>query len=120
MKARIIKVGTLKPRPDGGFALEDWECAVQGTPADYAGGDAWGWTWEELQQLSREHLTLGKLVADLQGAALRCPNCKGSREWVHTYRGRENLVPCVRCEAIHKILEPLEVAPEMWRSDHPY
>ncbi len=120
MKARIIRVGTLEPRPEGGFALQDWEFAVEGTPADYAEGDVWGWTWEELQEFSREHLTLSRLVADLKGAAARCPNCRGSREWTYTYRGRDNLVPCVRCEAIYQILEPLEVALEMWRNDHPY
>jgi hypothetical protein len=120
MKAKILKVGTLEPAAEGGFALKGWEFAVEGSPEDYQSGDAWGWTWAELHEISRENLTLGRLIADLKGAALRCPNCRGSREWTYTYRGRDNLVPCVRCEAIYQLLTPLEAAWEMWRGEHPY
>ncbi len=54
-----------------------------------------------------------KLKEELRAVAEKCPNCQGAREYVFISRGRENLVPCIRCEPIYKLLEPLEVALEI-------
>lgn len=69
-----------------------------------------------------EGSVLFKLHQELREAAEKCPNCQGAREYIFLSRGRENMVPCVRCEPIYKLLEPLEVALEMIRNEgkHPY
>jgi hypothetical protein len=65
---------------------------------------------------------LMRLHQELREAAEKCPNCQGAREYNFISRGRENMVPCVRCEPIYTLLEPLEVAIEMIRDEgkHPY
>jgi hypothetical protein len=60
---------------------------------------------------------LVKLHTELLEAAAKCPNCQGEREYSFTSRGRDNLVPCVRCEPIFKFLEPIELALEMIRDE---
>lgn len=76
-------------------------------------------TFADLQG-NMENCTLAHLVCELRVVADNCPKCKGAREHPFLYRGRENIVPCVRCEPIYKILEPLERALEILRSDSPY
>jgi hypothetical protein len=119
MKARIIKVGQVY-KDEAGYRLEGWEFAVTGLPQDYAGGDAWGYSFEELRQLSWEHSPLHRLEEDLRRAADHCPNCHGTRQWVYTYRGRDNLVPCPRCEPVFKLLETLAPALELRKGDFQY
>ena len=65
---------------------------------------------------------LVKLHQELLDAAAKCPKCQGAREYNFVSRGRENMVPCVRCEPIYEFLEPLELALEMIRDEgkHPY
>ena len=60
---------------------------------------------------------LFKLNQELQEAANKCPNCQGAREYTFTSRGRDNMVPCVRCEPIYKLMESLELAIEMIRDE---
>lgn len=60
---------------------------------------------------------LVKLHQELRAAAEKCPNCQGAREYEFVSRGRGNVVPCVRCEPIYKLLEPLEVALELMREE---
>jgi hypothetical protein len=67
-----------------------------------------------LTQLDIDNLPLPRLVAELRLAADRC-KCEGTREVVFTSRGRDNLVPCLECEPIYQVLEPLEVALKMLR-----
>ena len=57
-----------------------------------------------------ENLTLAKLVDELKLAAEQCPRCDGTRETIFTSRGRDNIVNCLECEPIHRLLEPLELA----------
>jgi hypothetical protein len=66
---------------------------------------------EELTKLDIDHLPLPRLVAELRLAAGRC-QCEGTRERVFTSRGRDNMVPCLECEPIYQVLEPLEKALE--------
>jgi len=63
---------------------------------------------------------IGRLWGELRLAANNCPNCQGAREYPFSSRGRENIVPCVRCEALYNLIEPLEVALEIIRADSPY
>jgi hypothetical protein len=76
-------------------------------------------TFADLQQQGDRSL-IGRLVRELRLSAENCPNCQGAREYVFASRGRENVVPCVRCESLYKLLEPLEVAAEIIRGDAPY
>ncbi len=63
---------------------------------------------------------LGRLVAELKLAAENCSQCEGAREYTFTSRGRDNIVPCVRCEPIYKVLETFEPLLELIRGDSPY
>jgi hypothetical protein len=60
-----------------------------------------------------ENLLIFKLKEEPRAAAEKCPNCQGAREYPFISRGRENIVPCLRCEPIYRVLEPLEVALEI-------
>lgn len=71
-------------------------------------------------QANKEDSTLARLGRELRLVADNCPKCQGAREHPFLYRGRENIVPCVRCEPVYKFLEPLEQALEILRSDSPY
>lgn len=62
-----------------------------------------------------DNLTLTRLAGELRLAVEKCPKCEGAREHPFFSRGRENLVPCLQCEPIYKILEPLEAALEILR-----
>jgi hypothetical protein len=64
--------------------------------------------------------TIGQLVAELKMAAENCPQCEGSREYTFTSRGRDNVVNCLRCEPVYKLLETLEPVLELIRDDSPY
>lgn len=66
----------------------------------------------ELKQLDIDNLPLPRLVEELRQAAKRC-QCEGTREAVFTSRGRDNIVPCLACEPIYQVLEPLEKAWEI-------
>lgn len=63
---------------------------------------------------------LGRLVAELKLAAENCPQCEGAREYTFTSRGRDNVVNCVRCEPVYKMLETFEPILELIRGDSPY
>ncbi len=63
---------------------------------------------------------LGRLVAELKLAADNCPQCEGAREYTFTSRGRDNVVNCVRCEPVYKLLETFEPILELIRGDSPY
>jgi hypothetical protein len=119
MKAKINKIGYVN-KEETGYALEGWEFDRPPSQEDYAAGDAFGYTFEELKKISLDHAVTGRLVAELRRVARRCPKCRGAREWTYTYRGRDNLVPCVRCEAVYKLLEPLEVAWELFQEEYQY
>jgi hypothetical protein len=69
---------------------------------------------EELQNLDIDNLPLPKLVAELHRAAENC-QCEGTRETIFTSRGRDNIVPCLLCEPIYKVLELLEEALKLLR-----
>ncbi len=64
--------------------------------------------------------TLGRLVAELHLAADNCSQCEGTREYTFTSRGRDNIVNCVRCEPVYKLLETLDPILELIRGDSPY
>lgn len=64
--------------------------------------------------------TLGRLVAELKLAAENCSQCEGAREYTFTSRGRDNIVPCVRCEPIYTMLKAYEPILELIRGDSPY
>jgi hypothetical protein len=65
-----------------------------------------------LKNLDINNLSLPRLVEELRQAAKGC-QCEGTRETTFTSRGRDNLVPCLACEPIHQVLEPLEKAWEI-------
>ncbi|MFZ5450238.1 MAG: hypothetical protein ACOZFS_16535 [Thermodesulfobacteriota bacterium] len=69
---------------------------------------------EELKKLNIDNLPLPKLVEELRLMAKNC-QCEGTRETVFTSRGRDNIVPCLACEPIYKVLEPLEAALKLLR-----
>jgi hypothetical protein len=71
-------------------------------------------------QANLDKSVLGRLVAELRLAAANCSQCQGAREYVFPSRGRENIVPCVRCEPIYKFLESLDPILELIRGDSPY
>ena len=62
--------------------------------------------------MSLDNLTITKLRDELRLAADKCPKCEGTRETTFTSRGRDNIVNCLQCEPIYKLLEPLEMALE--------
>ena len=64
---------------------------------------------DELKKLDIDNLPLPRLVEELRLAGKRC-QCEGTRETIFTARGRDNIVPCLACEPIYKVLEPLELA----------
>jgi tRNA(Ile2) C34 agmatinyltransferase TiaS len=64
--------------------------------------------------------TIGQLVAELKMASENCPQCGGSREYTFTSRGRDNVVNCLRCEPVYKLLETLNPILELIRDDSPY
>jgi hypothetical protein len=64
---------------------------------------------DAFKQLDIDNLPLPRLVEELRLAANRC-QCEGTRETIFTSRGRDNVVPCLRCEPIYQVLEPLEAA----------
>jgi hypothetical protein len=64
---------------------------------------------EVFKQLDIDNLPLPRLVEELHLAANRC-QCEGTRETIFTSRGRDNVVPCLLCEPIYQVLEPLEAA----------
>ena len=68
----------------------------------------------ELKNLDIDNLPLPRLVEELRLAANRC-SCEGTRERVFTSRGRDNIVPCLECEPIYQVLDPLEKALEILR-----
>jgi hypothetical protein len=68
----------------------------------------------ELKQLDIDNLPLPRLVEALRLAANRC-QCEGTREATFTARGRDNIVPCLACEPIYQVLEPLEAALKILR-----
>ena len=63
----------------------------------------------ELKNLDIDNLPLPRLVEELRLAAKIC-QCEGSREAIFTARGRDNIVPCLACEPIYQVLQPLELA----------
>ncbi len=68
----------------------------------------------ELKKLDIDNLPLPKLVEELRQVANNC-QCEGTREAIFTARGRDNIVPCLACEPIYKVLEPLEAALKLLR-----
>jgi hypothetical protein len=76
-------------------------------------------TFEEFKA-NLDKSTLGRLVAELHLAADNCSQCEGAREYTFTSRGRDNIVPCVRCEPVYKLLETFEPVLELIRGDSPY
>jgi hypothetical protein len=66
----------------------------------------------ELRNLDIDSLPLPRLVEELRLAAKRC-QCEGTREATFTARGRDNIVPCLECDPIYQVLEPLEKALEI-------
>jgi len=71
-------------------------------------------------QTDLDNSVLGRLVAELRLASENCPQCEGTREYTFTSRGRDNQVPCLRCEPIYKMLETFEPILELIRGDSPY
>jgi hypothetical protein len=71
---------------------------------------------EELKHLDIDHLPLPNLVEELRQAAKNC-QCEGTRETIFTARGRDNIVPCLACEPIYQVLEPLEAALKMLKGE---
>ena len=69
----------------------------------------------ELKQFDIDNLPLPKLVEALRQAAKNC-QCEGTRETVFVSRGRDNIVNCLACEPIYKVLEPLEEALKLLRA----
>jgi hypothetical protein len=69
---------------------------------------------DALKKLDIDNLPLPKLVEELRQAAKNC-QCEGTRETVFTSRGRDNIVPCLTCEPIYQVLEPLEAALKLLR-----
>jgi hypothetical protein len=71
-------------------------------------------------QKNPDSSTLVRFARELRLVADNCPNCQGAREYIFPSRGRENVVNCVRCEALYKLMEPLEVALEIILGGSPY
>lgn len=107
MKAKILKIGQIEKILDY-YNLAGWEFAASGQAADYPQNTVFGHTYEELQKLSRDNMLLFRLKDELRWVAEHCPNCQGAREYTFSSRGRDNVVPCVRCEPVYQMLEPLE------------
>lgn len=107
MKAKILKIGRIEKILDY-YKLSGWEFAASGEISDYPENTVFGHTHEELHKLSRENLLVVRLRNELLWVAQQCPNCHGEREYAFASRGRDNIVPCVRCEPVYKMLEPLD------------
>lgn len=116
MKAKIIKIGRMDKILDY-YKLTGWEFAASGEASDYPEGTVFGHTYEELNTISRENLLLVRLQQELRWVAEQCPNCHGEREYTFISRGRENIVPCVRCEAVYKVMEPLAAVLAILKAD---
>jgi hypothetical protein len=71
---------------------------------------------DDLKQLDIDNLPLPKLMEALRQAAKGCA-CEGTREAVFTARGRDNVVPCLACEPIYNVLDPLEKAWEILKKE---
>ena len=69
---------------------------------------------DAFKNLDIDNLPLPKLVEELRRAAKNC-QCEGTRETVFISRGRDNIVPCLACEPIYQVLEPLEKALKLLR-----
>ena len=69
---------------------------------------------DAFKNLDIDNLPLPKLVEELRRAAKNC-QCEGTRETVFISRGRDNIVPCLACEPIYQVLEPLEAALKLLR-----
>ena len=69
-----------------------------------------------LKNLDIDNLSLPSLVEELRLAAKSC-TCEGTRERVFTSRGRDNIVPCLECDAIYQALELLEKALELIKKE---
>jgi hypothetical protein len=69
---------------------------------------------DAFKNLDIDNLPLPKLVEELHQAAKNC-QCEGTRETVFVSRGRDNIVPCLACEPIYQVLEPLEAALKVLR-----
>ena len=69
-----------------------------------------------LKNLDIDNLSLPRLTEELRQAANRC-TCEGTRERVFTSRGRDNIVPCLECDAIYQALELLEKALELIKQE---
>jgi hypothetical protein len=70
----------------------------------------------DLKKLDIDNLPLPKLVEELRRAAKNC-QCEGTRETVFVSRGRDNVVPCLACEPIYQVLEPLQTALKLLRPE---
>jgi hypothetical protein len=70
----------------------------------------------ELKNLDIDNLPLPRLVEELRLAAKSC-QCEGTREAIFTARGRDNIVPCLACEPIYQVLQPLELALEILQKE---
>jgi len=70
----------------------------------------------ELKNLDIDNLPLPRLVEELRLAAKNC-QCEGTREAIFTARGRDNIVPCLACEPIYQVLQPLELALEILQKE---
>ena len=70
----------------------------------------------ELKNLDIDNRPLPRLVEELRLAAKSC-QCEGTRERVFTSRGRDNIVPCLACEPIYQVLDPLEKALEILQKE---
>lgn len=69
-----------------------------------------------LKQLDIDHLPLPRLVEELRRTAKNC-QCEGTRETVFVSRGRDNIVPCLACDPIYQVLEPLEAVLKLLRAE---
>ena len=70
----------------------------------------------DLKNLDIDNLPLPRLVEELRLAAKSC-QCEGTRETIFTARGRDNIVPCLACEPIYQVLQPLELALEILQKE---
>ncbi len=70
----------------------------------------------ELKNLDINNLPLPRLVEELRLAVKNC-QCEGTREAIFTARGRDNIVPCLACEPIYQVLQPLELALEILQKE---
>jgi hypothetical protein len=67
--------------------------------------------------MNMSDLIITRLRDELRMAADKCPKCEGTRETTFTARGRDNIVNCLECEPIYKLLEPIELAWEILKAE---